>query len=103
MTMLELDFGKMNDQGRKGLKVAAGPYVGYRLGGQSKYVYHELEGSGRHKDKQDTGLYLENLRYGIRGEIGFGRVKFFTAYDLNELFQEGKGPELNPITFGIVF
>ncbi len=103
MTMLELDFGKMNDQGRKGLKVAAGPYIGYRLGGQSKYVYHELEGSGRRKDKQDTGLYLENLRYGIRGEIGFGRVKFFTAYDLNELFQEGKGPELNPITFGVVF
>lgn len=103
MTMLELDFGKMNDNGRRGLRVAAGPYVGYRLGGQSKYVYRELGGSGRHKDKQDTGLYLNNLRYGIRGEIGVGRVKFFTTYDLNTLFQEDKGPELNPITFGIVF
>jgi hypothetical protein len=101
--MLKLDFGKMNDQGRRGLSLAAGPYIGYRLGGQSKYVYEEIGGSGRRKDKEATGLYLENLRYGIRGELGVGRVKFFTMYDLNELFQEGKGPALNPITFGIVF
>lgn len=104
MTMFELDFGKMKETpSKRGLRIAAGPYVGYRLGGQSKFAYKELEGSGRRKDKEDTGLYLENLRYGIRGEIGIGRVKFFSTYDLNSLFQEGKGPELNPITFGIVF
>jgi hypothetical protein len=103
MTMLELDFGKMNDKGHKGMRIAAGPYIGYRLGGQSKYVYEEINGSGRRKDKEATGLYLENLRYGIRGELGIGRVNFFTTYDLNELFQAGKGPSLNPITFGIVF
>lgn len=102
-TMLELDFGQMNDQGKRGLSIAAGPYIGYRLGGQSKYVYEEIGGSGRQKDKEATGLYLENFRYGIRGELGVGRVKFFTTYDLNELFQEGKGPALNPITFGVVF
>ncbi len=103
MTLLELDFGKMNDQGKKGFRIAAGPYAGYRLGGQSKYVYEEIGGSGRQKDKESTGLYLENFRYGIRGELGIGRVKFFTSYDLNELFQDGKGPELNPITLGVVF
>lgn len=103
MTLLELDFGKMNDKGRRGLRIAAGPYVGYRLGGQSKYVYRELGGSGRKKEKQNTGLYLNNFRYGVRGEVGVGRVTFFTTYDINELFQEGKGPALNPITFGIVF
>lgn len=103
MTLLELDFGKMYDKGRKGLRFAAGPYVGYRLGGQSKFVYRELDGSGRKKEKQNTGLYLNNFRYGVRGEVGVGRVTFFTTYDLNELFQEGKGPALNPINFGIVF
>jgi len=103
MTMLELDFGKMNDNGGNGLRVAVGPYLGYRLGGQSKYVYEELGGSGRRKDKQNTGLYLQNFRYGLRGEVGVGRVTFFSTYDLNELFQEGQGPALNPITFGIVF
>lgn len=103
MTMLELDFGRMNDDGRKGMRIAVGPYAGYRLGGQSKYVYRELDGSGRKKEKQNTGLYLQNFRYGLRGEIGVSRVTFFSTYDLNELFQAGKGPELNPITFGIVF
>lgn len=102
-TMLELDFGRMSDKGRRGMRIAAGPYVGYRLGGQSKYVYRELGGSGRKKEKEATGLYLNNLRYGVRGEIGVGRVTFFTTYDLNSLYQEDKGPELNPITFGIVF
>ena len=102
-TMCKLDVGKMNDNSKGGLSIAAGPYVGYRLGGQSKFVYREIDGSGRRKDKEDTGLYLENLRYGIRGELGVGRVKFFSMYDLNELFQVGKGPALNPITFGVIF
>ncbi|GGZ35906.1 hypothetical protein GCM10007049_31480 [Echinicola pacifica] len=106
MTLLKLDFGRMNDNGERGLKLAAGPYVGYRLGGRSKYVYREVGGSGRQKDKLNTGIYLNNIRYGLRGEIGVGRVTFFSTYDLNELFQEGKGPStesLHPITFGLVF
>ncbi|MHA7130821.1 hypothetical protein [Algoriphagus namhaensis] len=102
-SMLELDFGRMNDNGKKGMRIAAGGYVGYRLGGQSKFVYREIGGSGRRKDKESTGLYLNNLRYGVRGEIGFRSLTLFTTYDLNTLFQDGKGPELNPITFGIVF
>ncbi|UCS93796.1 PorT family protein [Echinicola marina] len=103
MTLFKLDFGRMNDNGEKGLKIGAGPYFGYRVGGRSKYVYRELDGSGRHKDKLNTGIYLNNVRYGIRGEIGVGRVTFFSTYDLNELFQDDKGPALNPITFGLVF
>lgn len=103
MTLFKLDFGKMDGDGKKGLQVAAGPYFGYRLGGRSKFVYNETGGSTRVKDKEATGLYLNNLRYGIRGEVGIGEVKFFTTYDLNELFQEGKGPAVTPISFGIIF
>jgi hypothetical protein len=103
MTLFKLDFGKMNGDGEKGLQIAAGPYIGYRLGGRSKFVYEELGGSARIKDVENTGLYLENLRYGIRGELGIGEVKFFTTYDLNPLFQEGKGPAVTPISFGIIF
>jgi hypothetical protein len=102
MTLFELDFGKMKNEWNKGLKLAFGPYAGYRLGGRSKFVYRELDGSGRQKEKGETGLYLNNFRYGLRGEVGIGDLKFFSSYDLNTLFQEGKGPELNPIAFGIV-
>lgn len=103
MSLFKLDFGKMNDQGRKGFRVALGPYAGYRLGGRSKYVYRPLEGGGRRKDHLATGIYLNNFRYGVRGEVGVGRVNFFGTYDLNKLFQDGAGPDLNPITFGVIF
>jgi len=99
MTLLEVNLGKNKD---KGLTLAAGPYIGYRLGGRSKFVFEEPRSSTDRTEKINTGLYLENLRYGLRAEIGFGKaITFFGTYDMNELFQEGKGPSLNPITFGI--
>jgi len=99
MTLLEVNLGKDKD---KGLTLAAGPYIGYRLGGRSKFVYEESGRAADRTEKINTGLYLENLRYGFRGEVGIGKhLAFFSTYDLNELFQEGKGPSLNPITFGI--
>jgi hypothetical protein len=99
MTLLKINFGKNEE----GLSLAAGPYVGYRLGGRSKFVYEEQGSSTDRTEKINTGLYLENLRYGFRGELGIGKnLTFFSTYDLNEFFQGGKGPALNPITFGIV-
>ncbi len=99
MTLLQANLGKDKN---KALTFAAGPYIGYRLGGRSKFVYEESGRSLDRTEKINTGLYLENLRYGFRGEVGIGKhLTFFSTYDLNELFQEGKGPSLNPITFGI--
>jgi hypothetical protein len=98
MTLLKVNLGKTEE----GVSLAAGPYVGYRLGGRSKFVYEEPGSSTDRIEKVNTGLYLENLRYGFRGEVGIGKhLTFFSTYDLNELFQEGKGPALNPISFGI--
>jgi hypothetical protein len=99
MTLLKANLGKDKD---KGLSLAIGPYIGYRLGGRSKFVYEESGRAADRTEKINTGLYLENLRYGFRGEVGIGKhLTFFSTYDLNELFQEGKGPSLNSITFGI--
>jgi hypothetical protein len=99
MTLLKVNLGKTEE----GVSLAAGPYVGYRLGGRSKFVYEEPGSSTDRIEKVNTGLYLENLRYGLRGEIGIGKdLTFFSTYDMNELFQAGKGPALNPITFGII-
>lgn len=103
MGLFKMDFGRMNDQGRKGMRMAVGPYAGYRLGGTSKFVHRPLEGGNRRKEHANTGIYLNNFRYGVRGEVGVGRVNFFATYDINQLFQAGQGPELNPIAFGIIF
>ncbi|WP_228690910.1 PorT family protein [Lunatimonas sp.] len=103
MTLLKYDFGKKYDKGREGLRVGIGPYAGYRLGGRSKFVYRELEGSGRRKIKEGAGPYLNNFRAGIRGEVGFRSVTFFTTYDFSQLFHPGLGPEVRPMAFGITF
>lgn len=103
MTLLKWDFGKMNDNGRNGLRVAVGPYAGYRLGGRSKFVYREEEGFGRKKVKEPLGTHLNNFRYGLRGEVGFRSITFFTTYDLNPFIQKDSGPSLHPVAFGLVF
>ncbi|HSI74707.1 MAG TPA: hypothetical protein VK957_02380 [Lunatimonas sp.] len=103
LTMLKYDFGKKNGKGREGLRVGIGPYAGYRLGGRSKFVYRELGGSGRKKEKEPAGTYLSNFRYGLRGEVGFRSVTFFTTYDFNPLFHRDVQPSVNPISFGLVF
>jgi hypothetical protein len=47
-------------------------------------------------------MYVNNVRYGLRSEIGVGSVTMFFNYDLNDLFEPGKGPELQAMSFGII-
>jgi hypothetical protein len=81
------------------MRFGAGGYAGYRLGGRGKFVY-DSDGS-KHKDFTKSNMYVENFRYGLRSEIGIGDVTLFFNYDLNDLFQPGKGPELQAMSFGI--
>lgn len=101
------DFGGSNrkarfwDSRKSPFRIGAGPYVGYRIESHSKLVYKE--GSDKEKDKASNNFYLNNLRYGVRAQIGVGSADFFFNYDLNELFVENKGPKLNAFSFGVIF
>lgn len=103
LTMFRWDFAKMNNSEKKGVRLAAGPYFGYRLGGRSKFVYKEWDGSGRKKDREPIGNNLNDFRVGLRGEVGYRSLTLFATYDLNTLFQKDRGPSLHPIAFGVVF
>lgn len=87
--------------GSDSFRIGVGPYVGYRIDSYSKQVYKE-EGD-KIKPKDHDNFYLNNLRYGIRAQIGFEEVDLFFNYDLNDLFIENKGPQLNAFSFGITF
>jgi hypothetical protein len=76
-----------------------GPYVGYRIDSYTKNVI-KIDGD-KHKDHNHQNFYLDNLRYGLRLQIGFRDCDVFVNYDLNELYTEGKGPRLNAFSFGI--
>jgi hypothetical protein len=102
-----LDFG---DHGRKArfwdgyddnaFRIGFGPYLGYRISSHTKVVY---EDDGRERDKDRDGFYLNNLRYGARLQLGYRSTDLFFNYDLNELFQDNKGPKLNAFSFGVIF
>lgn len=80
-------------------RIGFGAYAGYRLGGRGKFVYEE--DGNKEKEFTKSNMYVENFRYGIRPEIGVGEVTLFFNYDMNPLFQEGKGPELQAMSFGV--
>ena len=83
-----------------GFRIGLGAYAGYRIGGRSKYVVKD-EGN-RERNKEITNFYFNNWRYGARLQLGFRGVDLFANYDFNTLFVEGRGPQLNAFSFGII-
>ncbi len=101
------DFGGSNRKARfwkshnSAFRIGAGPYVGYRIDSSSKLVFED--DGDKEKDKENNNFYLNNLRYGMRVQIGVRSADFFFNYDLNELFVTNKGPKLNAFSFGVIF
>jgi hypothetical protein len=103
-----LDFGRGGRSKRwfsfnrsKGFRIGAGVYGGYRMGSHSKFVWDD---GGKNKNRDRGNFFVQNWRYGIRGQVGFRDLELFVMYDLNELFEDNRHPagQLNAISFGIV-
>lgn len=102
------DFSKSDSWGRdrlwnenigNGFRIGFGPYVGYRIDSWTKYTYRE-EGTKKKNHNKDN-YYLNNVRYGVRVQVGFRGIDLFGTYDLNSLYTENKDtPNLNAFTFG---
>ena len=79
--------------------ISFGGYAGYRLGGYTKIKYPDGE-----KDRVRSNYYLNDFRYGAAFEVGIKNFPdLFVHYDLNNLFQNNRGPEVRMINFGIRF
>ena len=85
---------------RRSFRIGAGVYGGYRLGSRTKVVFKE--NGDRKKDRESSNFFMNNFRYGVRGQLGFKGFDFFVNYDLNEVFSSNRGPDLNAISFGII-
>ena len=90
---------RVNFDKRGSFRFGVGPYVGYRLDSYTKQVWDE--GGETHKSHTFDNYYMNNLRYGLRAQLGFRDLDFFFNYDLNDLFITGKGPTLHAFSFGI--
>lgn len=97
---LESGSVKIENYKKQGFKIGLGVYGGYRLGSHSKIKFR-ADGD-TDKDKEHSSFYLQNWRYGLRMRMGIKSLDLFFNYDLNDLFSEGRGPELNAFSFGII-
>jgi hypothetical protein len=83
-----------------GFRIGAGGYVGYNLADYAKFVFED-EDNERQKERNTGNFFVNNWRYGVKIIIGVNDVDFFLNYDLNPLFAENRGPELNAVSFGV--
>ncbi len=83
------------------IKVSAGVVGGLRLGSRQvqKYVLNDE----KQKIRSKGDFNLRDLRYGFTARVGYGDLSLFTTYYPQTLFEDGKGPEVYPLTFGIHF
>lgn len=96
MVPLRLQYESKPDRRSRSFRLAGGGYVGYLFHAHTKVV-----SNNDIKNKIRGGYHLENFKYGLTARVGYGPLTFYTNYSLNNLFQKGKGPELQPISFGI--
>ncbi len=83
---------------KKSLHLAAGGYFGVIMGAKQKQKTNDGE-----KISVKGNFNLSNIRYGLRGELGFSYLTFFAKWDLQPFFiqQQDLGYGLNTVTFGI--
>ena len=79
--------------------IGAGAQFAWKIGEHSKVVYEK--GTSREKDKDYGDFYLNPYKLELTGRIGWGWVDLFATYSINQMFEEGKGPEMYPFTAGI--
>ncbi|ALJ00568.1 hypothetical protein DC20_18320 [Rufibacter tibetensis] len=96
---LELGFDFKNRKGKTNFKIGGGGFVGYMLNSHSKVKYSQDGEKFKNKVKDD--FYLNDFQYGVSGFVGIRSLEFFVKYNLNELFEEGKGPQANAIAAGL--
>lgn len=82
--------------GRKVFHIGLGGFLGYRLDS-----YTKIKRENDDKSREHSNFYLNDFRYGLVGHLGIVKTNLFVKYDLNPVFQAGKGPDVRALSFGI--
>lgn len=89
-------FSIYNNSRKRAFNIGVGGFVGYRL---DSYTKIKLENDDVIRDH--NSYFLNNLQYGLQGNIGVAGLNFFVKYHLTNSFQDGRGPAVRPLSFGI--
>ena len=89
-------FSIYNSSRKRAFNIGFGGFVGYRLDS-----YTKIKQDNGDKFHDHGSFYLNNLQYGLQGNIGIANLNFFVKYNLSNSFQDGHGPAVRPLSFGI--
>lgn len=79
-----------------------GIHIGFGMVGSLKLMskYVQMYNGSKQKDKSD--FQIPGFKYGLTLRMGYKYVNLFANYDLNPLFKENRGPEIYPVSVGLV-
>jgi hypothetical protein len=82
--MLQLDFSREGTD--KGLTIGAGGYGGVRLYTLRELRYEDLNNESNWEYNYHN-YFMNNWRYGLMAQLGYGSFKLTAQYDMNPLFR----------------
>lgn len=91
-------FGNKDDR-NKGFKAAVGMRVGMLIGTSAKSK-NTLPGYTV-VEKTNTKRYVQTWRFAPTVRLGWGNFSVYGSYNVSQLFNAGKGPEVFPCAIGI--
>jgi Skp family chaperone for outer membrane proteins len=83
-----------------GVFIGAGVYGTAKVAswGTTEYQYDGV----KYEEKRKSDFMINSMRYGLTARIGLKYLRVFANYDLVPLFQKDRGPELYPVSVGIM-
>lgn len=93
-----LEFNTSNNPD-KAFHVAFGVIGGYRLGSRTRQVLED-DGVDLKLVRKDS-YNMNPFRVNAHASVGYRNFTLYADYALTPLFENGKGPELYPFTFGV--
>lgn len=97
---LLLEFNSNKDES-KNWHLSVGVVGGIRVASSWKTKW-EFDGKPQ-KAKTKDDFNFNSLAANAYAQIGYGNVGLFVQYGLTDVFRAGKGPELSPISGGLIF
>ena len=85
-----------------GVKFGAGVKIRYLISAKDKYIGDiPNEPKGRTNVKRKEIANTEDWAYGFTLRVGYKSFNLFGYYQISDVFERGRGPELYPISVGL--
>lgn len=102
---VELRFTARPYDNQRSIKFAIGAKVGTLLSATTKGKNLENEAGdpiNSYTEKLKSKRFFNQNRLSLTGRVGFGYFSLFTTYAVTPLFKEGLGPQVRPMTIGLM-